>query len=262
MWALSSSRPAAGVCWQELLWPSDHFKPDGQGHRSRDRGSRGLRREPAQGCAGQRLPPWPAHRRGRHRGVGPLRPGLGDRRRVRRRHPGGQRRSDHSRADLDPGEVQDDGRGGWSGGGGGLDGEADPRRRTRPDLHRSLRGNIDLMFLGKAVRHGLEASGRFAEYTVLVPDQPGNCPDAADDRRRTAATSFLVEHHREGFRLPFRHGSRSRISVETRDADHASRICATPSEPYRLTRPTGELPQGTVPMSDFRARVSRSHLTT
>ena len=35
-------------------------------------------------------------------------------------------------------------------------------------------GNIDLMFLEKAVRHGLEASGRFARFKVLVPDEPGN----------------------------------------------------------------------------------------
>lgn len=92
-------------------------------------------------------------------------------------------------------------------------------------------GNIDLMLLGKAVRHGLEASGRFAEYTVLVPDQPGNLASVLQTIAGEGGNVILVEHHREGFGLPFG-WVEIEISVETRDADHASRIKAA-LERYR-----------------------------
>jgi threonine dehydratase len=92
-------------------------------------------------------------------------------------------------------------------------------------------GNIDLMLLGKAVRHGLEASGRFAEYTVLVPDQPGNLAGVLQTIAGEGGNVLLVEHHREGFGLPFG-WVEIEISVETRDADHAARIEGA-LEPYR-----------------------------
>ncbi len=92
-------------------------------------------------------------------------------------------------------------------------------------------GNIDLMFLGKAVRHGLEASGRFAKYRVLVPDQPGNLASVLQVIAGQGGNVLLVEHHREGFGLPFGRVE-IEISVETRDADHASRIAGA-LEPYR-----------------------------
>ncbi|MDP9494493.1 MAG: threonine ammonia-lyase [Actinomycetota bacterium] len=86
-------------------------------------------------------------------------------------------------------------------------------------------GNIDLMFLGKAVRHGLEASGRFAKFEVLVPDQPGNLFRILGVIAENGGNLVHVEHHREGFRLPF--GTvEIELSVETRDADHAARIAA------------------------------------
>jgi threonine dehydratase len=87
-------------------------------------------------------------------------------------------------------------------------------------------GNIDLMFLGKAVRHGLEASGRFARYTVLVPDQPGNLASVLQAIAGEGANVLQVEHRREGFGLPF--GTvEIVISVETKDAAHAARIAST-----------------------------------
>jgi len=92
-------------------------------------------------------------------------------------------------------------------------------------------GNIDLMFLGKAVRHGLEASGRFAKYRVLVPDQPGNLASVLQEIAGQGGNVLLVEHHREGFGLPFGRVE-IEISVETKDADHAARISEV-LEPYR-----------------------------
>jgi threonine dehydratase len=84
-------------------------------------------------------------------------------------------------------------------------------------------GNIDLLFLGKAVRHGMEASGRFAKFKVLVPDQPGSLVKVLTSIAKLGGNVVQVDHHREGFALPFGKVE-IEISVETRDADHASRI--------------------------------------
>lgn len=91
-------------------------------------------------------------------------------------------------------------------------------------------GNIDLMFLGKVVRHGLEASGRFAQFTVLVPDQPGNLALVLQTVAGAGGNVLQVQHRREGIGLPFG-AVEIEISVETRDADHAARI-AHALEPY------------------------------
>jgi threonine dehydratase len=82
-------------------------------------------------------------------------------------------------------------------------------------------GNIDLLFLGKAVRHGLEASGRFAKYTLVMTDQPGSLAKALDLIAEAGGNVVQVEHHREGFGLPFGKVE-IEISVETRDSDHAA----------------------------------------
>lgn len=96
-------------------------------------------------------------------------------------------------------------------------------------------GNIDLMLLGKAVRHGLEASGRFAKYVVRVPDQPGNLAQVLQAIADGGANVLSVQHRREGFGLPFGMVE-IEIAVETRDADHAARIAAT-LHPYRVHAP-------------------------
>ena len=84
-------------------------------------------------------------------------------------------------------------------------------------------GNIDLMFMGKAVRHGLEASERFAKFKVVVPDQPGRLVKILDKIAKNGGNVVSVEHHREGFGLRFGMVE-IEIAVETRDADHTAQI--------------------------------------
>lgn len=84
-------------------------------------------------------------------------------------------------------------------------------------------GNIDLLFLGKAVRHGMQSSGRFAKFTVLVPDQPGSLARVLGAIAKLGGNVVQVDHHREGFTLPFGKVE-IEISVETRDADNAAQI--------------------------------------
>jgi threonine dehydratase len=84
-------------------------------------------------------------------------------------------------------------------------------------------GNIDLLLLEKAVRHGLEVSGRFATFIVHVPDQPGNLASVLQMIADLGGNVLQVQHHREGFGLPFGMVE-IEVSVETRDSDHAARI--------------------------------------
>jgi threonine dehydratase len=84
-------------------------------------------------------------------------------------------------------------------------------------------GNIDLMFLGKAVRHGLESSGRFSKFKVVVPDEPGRLATILARIAEGGGNVVQVEHHREGFGLRFGMVE-IEISVETRDSGHVATL--------------------------------------
>lgn len=93
-------------------------------------------------------------------------------------------------------------------------------------------GNIDLLLLGKVVRHGLEASGRYADFRVWIPDQPGQLVTILQAIAAEGGNVVQVEHHREGFGLPF--GTvEVMVSVETRGPEHTRKIAAAlqPFEP-------------------------------
>lgn len=92
-------------------------------------------------------------------------------------------------------------------------------------------GNIDLLLLRKVIRHGLQAAGRYATFRVWVPDQPGQLAAVLGRVAAEGANVVSVEHHREGFELPFGVVEID-ISVETRDHDHAGEIRAALA-PYR-----------------------------
>ncbi len=91
-------------------------------------------------------------------------------------------------------------------------------------------GNIDLMAVGKMIRTGMEASGRFAKYTIRVPDQPGSLARVLAIIAKRGGNVVQVDHHREGFAMPYGKVEIS-ISVETREASHAERI-RKDLEPY------------------------------
>lgn len=84
-------------------------------------------------------------------------------------------------------------------------------------------GNIDLLLLGKVVRHGLEASGRYADFRVWIPDQPGQLVEVLQAIAAEGGNVVEVEHHREGFGLPFGKVE-VMIAVETRGREHTDRI--------------------------------------
>lgn len=84
-------------------------------------------------------------------------------------------------------------------------------------------GNLDTLFLGKAVRHGLEIAGRFAKYKVMVSDRPGSLAMVLELVADHGGNVVQIDHHREGFGPPF-DKVEIEIAVETSDAEHAAAI--------------------------------------
>ncbi len=84
-------------------------------------------------------------------------------------------------------------------------------------------GNIDLLLLGGVVRHGLETRGRFARFTVVVPDEPGNLADVLTRIGARGGNVLSVEHQREGSGVEF--GTVAiQLSIETRGPEHITAI--------------------------------------
>ncbi|MEA1903241.1 MAG: ACT domain-containing protein [Actinomycetota bacterium] len=71
----------------------------------------------------------------------------------------------------------------------------------------------------------METSGRFAKYKVHVPDQPGGLAKILELIAAQGANVVQLDHHREGFGLPFG-WVEIEVSVETRDQEHASSLAA------------------------------------
>jgi threonine dehydratase len=84
-------------------------------------------------------------------------------------------------------------------------------------------GNIDLLLLGKVVRRGLETAGRYGDFQVRVPDQPGHLMRVLEAIAAEGGNVVDIEHHRHGSELAF--GTvQIDISVETRGPDHTDRL--------------------------------------
>lgn len=64
-------------------------------------------------------------------------------------------------------------------------------------------GNIDPLLVGKVLRYGLEAAGRYAWFRVLIPDIPGQLATVLNLIADLGANVLTVNHRREGAGLPF-----------------------------------------------------------
>jgi threonine dehydratase len=84
-------------------------------------------------------------------------------------------------------------------------------------------GNVDLLLLDSVVRHGLEARGRFASFSVVIPDEPGHLAEVLNRVGTKGGNVLSVEHHREGTGLEF--GTvKITLSIETRSQSHFDQI--------------------------------------
>jgi len=84
-------------------------------------------------------------------------------------------------------------------------------------------GNIDLLLLEDVIRHGLEARGRYASFSVIVPDEPGHLAQVLAGVGSRGGNVLSVNHHREGTGLEF--GKvKIDLSIETRGPKHFDEI--------------------------------------
>ena len=86
-------------------------------------------------------------------------------------------------------------------------------------------GNIDPLLLGKVVRHGLVAAGRFLALRVAVPDRPGELARLLGVLADTGANVLDVEHSRTGSGL---HVDEVEVALqlETRGSWHGDEVIA------------------------------------
>jgi threonine dehydratase len=83
-------------------------------------------------------------------------------------------------------------------------------------------GNIDLRFLASVIMRGLVRTGRIVRVTVEVHDRPGALAKVTALLAENGANILDVVHERDA---PFSaRDAELRLSMETRDADHARRI--------------------------------------
>jgi len=84
-------------------------------------------------------------------------------------------------------------------------------------------GNIDPLLLGKVIRHGLLAAGRFLSLRVRIPDRPGELARLLAVLAGSAANVLDVEHRRTGRGL---HLDEVEVSVqlETRGPTHSEHV--------------------------------------
>ena len=87
-------------------------------------------------------------------------------------------------------------------------------------------GNIDALLLGKVIRHGLVAAGRFLALRVRIPDRPGELARLLAVLTTTRANVLDVEHRRTGAGL---HVDEVEVALqlETRGAADGDAVVAT-----------------------------------
>ena len=86
-------------------------------------------------------------------------------------------------------------------------------------------GNIDPLLVGKVLRYGLEAAGRYAWFRVLIPDVPGQLAGILNLIADLGANVLTVNHRREGAGLPFG-TTELGIAVETTGAEQTAELRA------------------------------------
>ena len=84
-------------------------------------------------------------------------------------------------------------------------------------------GNIDLLLVGSLVRHGLETQGRYASFSIVLPDEPGQLAAVLATVADLGANLLSTDHHREGRGLPYGMVE-VRLSIETKSKNHRDAV--------------------------------------
>lgn len=96
----------------------------------------------------------------------------------------------------------------------------DPHRFGTPAVAVLSGGNIDPLLLGKVIRHGMAAAGRYLTLRVTIPDVPGGLAHLLTDVGEAGANVLEVVHERTSASLPLDQVE-VHLQLETRGAPHA-----------------------------------------
>ena len=84
-------------------------------------------------------------------------------------------------------------------------------------------GNIDPLLMLRIIRHGMTAAGRYLQFSVVVPDSPGNLAQLLTDCASVDANVLDVEHLRTSAEIRVDQVEIGLV-LETRDPEHQSRV--------------------------------------
>lgn len=84
-------------------------------------------------------------------------------------------------------------------------------------------GNVDPLLLGKVIRHGLVAAGRYPSLRVRIPDNPGSLARLLDVLAATGANVLDVEHLRTETELALE-DVQVALQLETRGGEHSGEV--------------------------------------
>jgi threonine dehydratase len=101
----------------------------------------------------------------------------------------------------------------------------DPTAFATPAVALLSGGNIDPLLLGKVIRHGMAAAGRYLYLRVCIPDLPGGLASLLTELGDAGANILDVAHERISPSLNLDEVE-VRIQMETRGEPHAERVMA------------------------------------
>ena len=101
----------------------------------------------------------------------------------------------------------------------------DPTAFETPAVAVLSGGNIDPLLLGKVIRHGLAAAGRYLYLRVCIPDLPGGLASLLSELGEAGANVLEVAHERISPSLHLDEVE-VQIQMETRGEPHAEQVMA------------------------------------
>lgn len=101
----------------------------------------------------------------------------------------------------------------------------DPEAFETPAVAVLSGGNIDPLLLGKVIRHGMAAAGRYLNLRVCIPDLPGGLAQLLGDISAVGANVLEVVHERISPTLNLNEVE-VHLQLETRGEPHAQQLLA------------------------------------
>ncbi|GAA4677351.1 threonine ammonia-lyase [Nocardioides nanhaiensis] len=99
----------------------------------------------------------------------------------------------------------------------------DPTSVETPAVAVLSGGNVDPLLLGKVIRHGMAAAGRYLNLHVLIPDAPGGLARLLGEVSGAGGNVLEVVHERISPSLHLDEVE-VQLQLETRGAEHAERL--------------------------------------